>query len=53
MGAFIAASNLAMESLRLVVMQYLLVGCDMHPLQVGRGRWGGGQGGGPGRQDCW
>ncbi|GIL76150.1 hypothetical protein Vretimale_5718 [Volvox reticuliferus] len=32
-GALLAASNLSMESLRLVMTQYLLVGCDMHPLQ--------------------
>ncbi|GFR50579.1 hypothetical protein Agub_g12853 [Astrephomene gubernaculifera] len=32
-GALLAASNLTMESVRLVMTQYLLVGCDMHPLQ--------------------
>ncbi|EFJ49182.1 hypothetical protein VOLCADRAFT_104385 [Volvox carteri f. nagariensis] len=32
-GALLAACNLSMESIRLVMTQYLLVGCDMHPLQ--------------------
>ncbi|KXZ48371.1 hypothetical protein GPECTOR_28g778 [Gonium pectorale] len=32
-GAMVAACNLSMESLRLVMTQYLLVGCDMHPMQ--------------------
>ncbi|GLC43580.1 hypothetical protein PLESTB_000396100 [Pleodorina starrii] len=32
-GALLAVSNLTMESVRLVMTQYLLVGCDMHPLQ--------------------
>ncbi|PNW73196.1 hypothetical protein CHLRE_14g622700v5 [Chlamydomonas reinhardtii] len=32
-GGLLVISNLSMESLRLVMTQYLLVGCDMHPLQ--------------------
>lgn len=32
-GALLAASNLTLESVRLVMTQYLLVGCDMHPMQ--------------------
>ncbi|KAG2493819.1 hypothetical protein HYH03_008037 [Edaphochlamys debaryana] len=32
-GGMLVISNLTMESLRLVMTQYLLVGCDMHPMQ--------------------
>ncbi len=39
-GGLLVVANLSMESLRLVMTQYLLVGCDMHPLQV-RGVRGG------------
>lgn len=32
-GALLMLANLTMESVRLVMTQFLLVGCDMHPLQ--------------------
>lgn len=32
-GILLCISNLVMESVRLVMTQYLLVGCDMHPMQ--------------------
>lgn len=41
-GGMLVVSNLTMESVRLVMTQYLLVGCDMHPLQVRTGGRGSG-----------
>jgi hypothetical protein len=35
-GGLLALANLTMESARMVMTQFLLVGCNMHPLQV---RW--------------
>lgn len=34
-GGLLALGNLTMESARMVMTQFLLVGCNMHPLQVG------------------